>query len=79
MLHSFTCFNVLEPVEIPQILVQPRHIPTVPLRNPTGKADGLPNAMACAGSPAQAVPAMWAVLRHSPTTGNITLRRPRQG
>ncbi len=43
------------------------------------EADGSAGTMACAGSPAQAVPAMWTVSRHSPTTGNITPQRPRQG
>ena len=46
---------------------------------PAAVADGSAGTMECTGSPAQAVPAMWAVSRHSPTTGNITPQRPRQG
>ena len=46
---------------------------------PAAVADGSAGTMACAVSQAQEAPAMWTVWHHSPTTGNITLRKPRQG
>ena len=42
-------------------------------------AGGLVEITVSAGSLAEAVPAMWTVSHLSPTMGNITLRKQRQG